>query len=265
MTEEKKLNYFEELNNINVKDKIEKKGDLSYLSWAWAWQEIKKRHSSIQYEVVKNESGLPFFKSEEGYIVYTKVTIDDITHEMWLPVMDGTNKAMKDKRYTYKVQKKKWSTQYNKYVRTKDSEGNYLFEEREVEAATMFDINTTIMRCLVKNIAMHGLGLYIYAGEDIPSAEKDDILEEKKKETKEKQITKKLSKVFDDDMKQVMQDVNKNTAEEIKNAIGACESKDAVDEKYLEYKTDMTKLYKYDISLFNEVKEFKENIKSLLQ
>ena len=265
MTEEKKLNYFEELNNINVKDKIEKKGDLSYLSWAWAWQEIKKRHSSIQYEVVKNESGLPFFKSEEGYIVYTKVTIDDITHEMWLPVMDGTNKAMKDKRYTYKVQKKKWSTQYNKYVRTKDSEGNYLFEEREVEAATMFDINTTIMRCLVKNIAMHGLGLYIYAGEDIPSAEKDDILEEKKKETKEKQIAKKLSKVFNDDVKQTMQDVNKNTAEKIKNAIGVCKSQDAVDEKYSEYKTDMTKLYKYDISLFNEVKEFKENIKSLLQ
>lgn len=178
MTEEKKLNYFEKLNNINVQDKIEKKNGLSYLSWAWAWQEIKKRHSSIQYEVVKNESGLPFFKSEEGYMVYTKVTIDDITHEMWLPVMDGANKAMKSEPYTYKVQKKEWSTKYNKYIRSKDSKGNYLFEEKQVEAATMFDINTAIMRCLVKNVAMHGLGLYIYAGEDIPSAEKDDILEE---------------------------------------------------------------------------------------
>ena len=55
-----------------------------------------------------------------------------------------------------------------------------LFEEKQVEAATMFDINTAIMRCLVKNVAMHGLGLYIYAGEDIPSAEKDDILEEER-------------------------------------------------------------------------------------
>ena len=180
MTEEKKLNYFEQLNNINVQDKIEKKNGLSYLSWAWAWQEIKKRHSSIQYEVVKNESGLPFFKSEEGYMVYTKVTIDDITHEMWLPVMDGANKAMKSEPYTYKVQKKEWSTKYNKYIRSKDSKGNYLFEEKQVEAATMFDINTAIMRCLVKNVAMHGLGLYIYAGEDIPSAEKDDILEEER-------------------------------------------------------------------------------------
>jgi hypothetical protein len=180
MTEEKKLNYFEKLNNINVQDKIEKKNGLSYLSWAWAWQEIKKRHSSIQYEVVKNESGLPFFKSEEGYMVYTKVTIDDITHEMWLPVMDGANKAMKSEPYTYKVQKKEWSTEYNKYIRSKDSKGNYLFEEKQVEAATMFDINTAIMRCLVKNVAMHGLGLYIYAGEDIPSAEKDDILEEER-------------------------------------------------------------------------------------
>lgn len=180
MTEEKKLNYFEQLNNINVQDKIEKKNGLSYLSWAWAWQEIKKRHSSIQYEVVKNESGLPFFKSDEGYMVYTKVTIDDITHEMWLPVMDGANKAMKSEPYTYKVQKKEWSTKYDKYIRSKDSKGNYLFEEKQVEAATMFDINTAIMRCLVKNVAMHGLGLYIYAGEDIPSAEKDDILEEER-------------------------------------------------------------------------------------
>jgi len=180
MTEEKKLNYFEQLNNINVQDKIEKKNGLSYLSWAWAWQEIKKRHPSIKYEVVKNESGLPFFKSEEGYMVYTKVTIDDITHEMWLPVMDGANKAMKSEPYTYKVQKKEWSTEYNKYIRSKDPKGNYLFEEKQVEAATMFDINTAIMRCLVKNVAMHGLGLYIYAGEDIPSAEKDDILEEKR-------------------------------------------------------------------------------------
>jgi len=180
MTEEKKLNYFEQLNNINVQDKIEKKNGLSYLSWAWAWQEIKKRHSSIQYEVVKNESGLPFFRSEEGYMVYTKVTIDDITHEMWLPVMDGANKAMKSEPYTYKVQKKEWSTKYNKYIRSKDPKGNYLFEEKQVEAATMFDINTAIMRCLVKNVAMHGLGLYIYAGEDIPSAEKDDILEEER-------------------------------------------------------------------------------------
>ena len=180
MTEEKKLNYFEQLNNINVQDKIEKKNGLSYLSWAWAWQEIKKRHPSIQYEVVKNESGLPFFKSEEGYMVYTKVTIDDITHEMWLPVMDGANKAMKSEPYTYKVQKKEWSTKYNKYIRSKDPKGNYLFEEKQVEAATMFDINTAIMRCLVKNVAMHGLGLYIYAGEDIPSSEKDDLLEEER-------------------------------------------------------------------------------------
>lgn len=180
MTEEKKLNYFEQLNNINVQDKIEKKNGLSYLSWAWAWQEIKKRHPSIKYEVVKNESGLPFFKSEEGYMVYTKVTIDDIIHEMWLPVMDGANKAMKSDPYTYKVQKKEWNTKYNKYIRSKDSKGNYLFEEKQVEAATMFDINTAIMRCLVKNVAMHGLGLYIYAGEDIPSVEKDDILEEER-------------------------------------------------------------------------------------
>ena len=82
----------------------------------------------------------------------TSVTIDDVTHEMWLPVMDGANKSMKDEPYTYQVKEyenRKWT-------------GNYV--DKAVEAATMFDINTAIMRCLVKNIAMFGLGLYIYSG-----------------------------------------------------------------------------------------------------
>jgi hypothetical protein len=65
---------------------------------------------------------------------------------MWLPVMDGANKAMKAEAYTY-------TTKYG---------------EKDVEPASMFDINKTIMRCLVKNLAMFGLGLYIYAGEDLP-------------------------------------------------------------------------------------------------
>ena len=85
-------------------------------------------------------------------MVFTSVTIDDITHEMWLPVMDGSNKTMKSVKYTY-------DTKYRKNI--------------PVEAATMFDINKTIMRCLVKNLSMFGLGLYIYAGEDIPESEKE--------------------------------------------------------------------------------------------
>lgn len=170
----KELNYFEELNKINVSDKIEKKNGLSYLSWSFAWSEIKKRYPDITFEVIKNEQGLPYrFDKATGYMVETVVTINNKSHQMWLPVMDGANKAMKDEPYTYSVQKKEWSNQYNKYVRVKDVNGEFAHDEKIVEAATMFDINSTIMRCLVKNIALHGLGLYIYAGEDLPQEEKE--------------------------------------------------------------------------------------------
>jgi hypothetical protein len=83
---------------------------------------------------------------------HTSVTIEGETLEMWLPVMDGKNKSMKKKSYSY-------STKYG---------------EKQVEGATTFDINKTIMRCLVKNLAMFGLGIYIYAGEDLPESESQE-------------------------------------------------------------------------------------------
>lgn len=154
-------NYFEILNDINVSEKIEKKEGLSYLSWSFAWAELKKIHPDANYEIVKFENNLPYiFDEKTGYMVFTRVTINDLTHEMWLPVMDSKNKSMKNVQYEY-------TTKYGK---------------KTVEAATMFDINKTIMRCLVKNLAMFGLGLYIYAGEDLPEEEKKE--EEAKKTTK---------------------------------------------------------------------------------
>ena len=163
---------FDELNATNVNDKTEKKKsggtELTYLSWTWAWAEVKKRFPDAHYEIVMH-NGLPYVYDENtGYMVFTNVTIDGITHMMWLPVMDGSNKAMKDKPYTY-------STKYN--------------GEKTVDAATMFDVNKTIMRCLVKNLAMFGLGLYIYAGEDLPEVE----VEEQK--TEQEVAKKKLEKI----------------------------------------------------------------------
>ena len=145
---------FDELNAINVNDKTEKKKsgstELTYLSWTWAWAEVKKRFPDAHYEIVMH-NGLPYVYDENtGYMVFTNVTIDGITHMMWLPVMDGANKTMKKEPYKYMVGK-----------------GERAFE-KSVEAISMFDINKTIMRCLTKNIAMFGLGLYIYAGEDLP-------------------------------------------------------------------------------------------------
>jgi len=169
MAEEKKT-AFEILNAVNVNDHTEVKDTgkvkLTYLSWAWAWAEVKKRFPTASYEIIKF-NGLPYVYDEKtGFMVYTTVTIEGVTHEMWLPVMDGNNKAMFD--HPYEVQ-----TKYSKFT---------------VQAATMFDVNKAIMRCLTKNLAMFGLGLYIYAGEDLPEDVDDEKPAEQKKTQAKSQV-----------------------------------------------------------------------------
>lgn len=156
---EKTKSTFELLSAINVNDKVEKKSNLTYLSWAWAWAEVKKACPDASYEIKGDPTTQkPYFYDENlGYMVMTEVTIEGKTLEMWLPVMDGANKAMMAKPYTYKG---------NAWVNGKKVE-----VDKTVEAATMFDINKTLMRCLTKNLAMFGLGLYIYAGEDLPEGD----------------------------------------------------------------------------------------------
>lgn len=156
--DEAKKGVFETLYALNVNDNKEKKKvsgkELDYLSWTWAWAEVKKLYPDIEFSIWRDEKGLPYvYDPETGYMVFTSVHLDGVTHEMWLPVMDGGNNAMKSKPYSFK-------TKNDKTV--------------NVNAATMFDINKTIMRCLVKNLAMFGLGLYIYAGEDLPEGDEDD-------------------------------------------------------------------------------------------
>ena len=135
---------FERLSAINVNEHVEKKDGLTYLSWAWAWSEVKKACPDATYKIGETE-----YDEVLGFMCHTTVTIEGETLEMWLPVMDGKNKSMKKHAYEYVT---KW--------------GN-----KSVDAATTFDINKTIMRCLVKNLAMFGLGIYIYAGEDLPEVE----------------------------------------------------------------------------------------------
>ena len=185
------MNSFEKLNAINVNGKTEQKNGLTYLSWAWAWAEVKKVYPEASYEVKKFEGGLPYvYDANTGYMVFTSVTIGDVTHEMWLPVMDANNKAMKATPYTIKTRNK----------------------EFRVAEASMFDINKTIMRCLTKNLAMFGLGLYIYAGEDLPEA----IEEEEPKAVKK--TTPKAGK---------RPIINKEQAEELKALITATKADEA--------------------------------------
>ena len=125
-------NYFIELNSVDVSKKVEKKNGLSYLSWAWAWGELKKRHPDATYTVYENENGWNYFTDGKTCWVKTGVTVNGIEHIEYLPVMDFKNKSI------------------------------------PLNAVTSFEVNKTIQRSLTKAVARHGLGLYIYAGEDLP-------------------------------------------------------------------------------------------------
>ena len=157
--EERRKAMFDALYSLDLSDKLERRENdkLSYLSWANAWAEFKRAYPNSEYRIIKDPTtNLPYFNDPNiGIMVYTEATADGQSYEMWLPVMDAKNKAMKEQPYTYQV--------YDSYKKT--------YVEKTVQAATMFDINKAIMRCLVKNLAMFGLGLYVYAGEDLHNEE----------------------------------------------------------------------------------------------
>jgi len=149
MSEQEK-NYFAELNSINVNDKTEKKGGLTYLSWAWAWGELKKRYPDAVYTIYENADGLFYHTDGRTAWVKTGVTVNGIEHIEYLPVMDYKNQSV------------------------------------PLDKITSTAVNKTIQRSLTKAVARHGLGLYIYAGEDLP-----DDGEIKTEQAKEEKITKK--------------------------------------------------------------------------
>lgn len=122
-------NYFAALSSINVNDHVEKKGGFTYLSWPFAVAQLRLADPAASWEV-RRFGDLPYLATELGYFVEVAVTVQGVILSQIHPVLDGRN--------------------------------------RPILAPTPFDINTSIQRCLVKAIALHGLGLYIYAGEDLP-------------------------------------------------------------------------------------------------
>jgi hypothetical protein len=121
---------FARLAGINVNDHIEKKGQFSYLSWPYAVAQLRLADPTATWEV-KRFDGLPFLRTENGYFVEVAVTVEGVTLSQIHPVLDSKN--------------------------------------RPIPEPTVFDLNTSLQRCLVKAIALHGLGLYVYAGEDLPN------------------------------------------------------------------------------------------------
>lgn len=217
--DERRAAFFEAAYSLNVNDKVEKFENLTYLSWANAWAEFKKIYPSATYRVIKNPTtSLPYFEDPNtGLMVYTEVTAEGITYEMWLPVMNSSNKAMKLTPYTYQV--------WNKQSRQ--------FENRNVEAATMFDVNKAVMRCLVKNLAMFGLGLYIYAVEDCPESEEGDAASSQAAEPR-KSTGRKTKSVT-----APQPDPVPDRFSVIKNAIASVPNTDALLDLYLQHKNEV--------------------------
>lgn len=132
------MSVFETLNSVNVNGHTEKKNGLTYLSWAWAWGELLKRYPDSTYTIYENKDGLNYHTDGRTCWVKTGVTVEGKEYIEYLPVMDFKNRSI------------------------------------NADMVTSFDVNKAIQRSLTKAVARHGLGLYIYAGEDLPEGEAEE-------------------------------------------------------------------------------------------
>lgn len=137
MADENTTNYFTELNAVDVSGKVEKKGKFDYLSWVHAWSELKRRHPDANYTVYENDRGWNYHTDNVTAWVKVGVTVCGIEHIEYYPITDNKHDSL------------------------------------PLETITSFDVNTAIKRALTKAIALHGIGLHVFEGEDLPEAERE--------------------------------------------------------------------------------------------
>ena len=160
-----KEHYFKILRKHDVSEMVEKKGQFSYLSWADAVDVLRQLKPESTWRVIKDEqTGWPYTVTESGCFVEVEVTVDDIPLSQIHPILDNRNQT--------------------------------------IEKPNAFQVNTSIQRCLANAIALHGLGLYLYRGEDLPDA--DGLTKEQNDE-----LAKILSKIEDGEL---VGDINKKVA-----------------------------------------------------
>jgi hypothetical protein len=155
-------NPFEMLQSINCNGHTEKKGGLTYLSWAWAWQMVKKNFPDAFYTIYENKDGLNYHTDGRTCWVKTGVTVNGLEHIEYLPVMDYKNNSI------------------------------------PLAKVTSTDVNKSIQRSLTKACARHGLGLYIYAGEDLPAGEAEAVKEQMAEAVEEALVAVKEAKTRDE-------------------------------------------------------------------
>ncbi len=213
--ETKELNYFEQLNLINVSEHVEKKAGLNYLSWAWAWTELKKRYPDAKKNVIKNEQGWLYHTDGKTCWVEVSVTIKDIEEIEYLPVMDYKNQAI------------------------------------PLANIKSTNVNTSIQRAITKAIARHGLGLYIYAGEDLPNTDSD---------------SEKLAKIADEELQETYNQQNEDNFIGLKATLESCASLEELKEVWTDKENTkiINSLKKYRNDLYETIIECKELIKKEL-
>ena len=216
MTEEKTKNYFEILNAVDVSEKVEKKSGLSYLSWAWAWAELKKRHPAAKKEVIKNDKGWLYHTDGNTCWVEVKVTIDEIEETEYLPILDYKNKPI------------------------------------SLEAINSMQVNTSIQRAITKAIARHGLGLYIYAGEDLPEDESKSNL-------------KNLGEAAQEDMKEIFEMQSAKDFIAIKKDLESAENIELLQDYWIKWKKEINSFQKRDKKRYTLLLECKDSMKEELE
>jgi len=184
MANAKKKSVFETLNAINVNGRTETKNGLTYLSWAWAWATAKEHYPEATYIIYEDADGLFYHRDHRSAWVKTGVTIEGIEHIEYLPVMDFRNNSI------------------------------------PLEKIQSTDVNKAIQRSLTKALARHGLGLYVYAGEDIPSVEKEQPKVEERKTT-----TVEVKGIPDDKMMDMLKYVAENKELGLKQLVANIEQK----------------------------------------
>lgn len=213
---------FNTLYSINLQGSTETRDGLTYLTWSKAWKLFKQFFPTATYKIIRDqETQLPYYSDgRTGIMVHTQITANNQTHEMMLPVMDSKNKAMRFEPYTYQVLDR--------------STGSYI--EKTVQAATMFDINKALLRCFVKNLAMFGLGLYLYEGEDYPQS----ITIESSDETETNTVVKQQQQAQAPEAKKMVgKNANTDRYQKIRDAFSAANDKQSFWNIYWEHKAEI--------------------------
>lgn len=234
-----------DLLKVNVNDHKEEKNGLSYLSWAWAWAEVLKADPKADF-AVQTFNGEPFMTVGDTAMVWVSVTIFGKPVTCWLPVMNSRNAPIS-------IQGRKFQDKYGK---------------EQTEKVDAFNVNTSLMRCLTKAVAMHGLGLYIYAGEDLP---------EKEEETKEvlKETPKPLTKA---EVKEVQRNLRpqptewdngdesrKLFADSMIEYTNICKDVESLNSFWISNQLQLESLKKTHLNLYQDVLSYFANLKQQLK